>query len=430
VGGVTDSDLNEFWVEYAVGDKPLDDDFKQIGKANQVVASGLLAEWDTKSLPENLYTIRLGAIDKLEHTKDYSITVTLDNTPPVARLIAPLDGSRLTKRTEIKAEVSDEHLDGYVLEYTTESEPNTTLWRQIFKTPESLTETEVSINHQWEVPTITGTIFIRLTAIDAASNTAPQLISVEVPEAVTKGRGGDVTSQDGDASIYVPPRSLPEDEIITINPVSEQEREAHPGWEAAYDFEPFDCSFGGLTPERNNIKPATITIRYPTGLPEAGKALIIYRFKKQESDGKVTWTAPERLGGTFDGSSHTIKLAVTRLGRFVVMQEVQSAFSASAKIAYLTCQPRIFSPKGSGYSKTTTISFILEKSANVTVKIFNRAGELVRIIADDVPMNAGTNAITWDGKDCDNKVVPSNLYIIAVIAGIEMVTKTVVVANR
>ena len=425
MGGVTDSDLDEFRVEYAVGEVLSDGDFKLIRSSSREIESGQLAEWDTKSLDETQYTIRVHASDKLGHTREDTVTVTLDNTPPVAKLITPQDGVRLTKQTEIIGEVNDQHLDDYVLEYTTELDLNTAIWRQIFKTPESLTETKVPIHHDWEVPTITGTIFVRLTAIDAAGNTDVQIVSVEVPQALTKDKGGNASSSDGNASLYIPPRSLPSDTIITINSVSEQELKAHPGWEAAYDFEPFDLKFN-----KKPYKPATITLRYPAHLPEAGKTLAIYRFKKQEQNGTEKWVSSERLGGTLDNSNKTITSATNRLGRFVVMQEPEPTLGEDAKITQLTCQPRIFSPKGGGFDTRTAISFNLTKSARVTIKIYNRAGKLKRLLKENKEMPKGVNVVFWDGRDDDNNIVKSDLYIVTITAGDTTVIKTVAVSNR
>ena len=456
MGGVTDSDLDEFQVEYAfgrllreptVGEVPSDGDFKLIRSSNREVEFGPLARWYTKSLDETQYTIRVHAIDKLGHTREDTVIVTLDNTPPVAKLITPQDGSRLTKQTEIIGEVSDKHLDGYVLEYTTDTDLNKARWEQIFQKIELLQtqETEVQINYEWEVPTITGTIFISLTAIDAAGNTNEQIISVEVPKAITRDKGGDTSSSDGNAKIYIPPRSLPGDTIITINSVPEQEWEdeapAELSWQAAYDFEPFDLTFN-----QKPYKPATITLRYPDHLPEAGKTLAIYRFQKQgakvspspllspqgrgEYAGTVRWVSIERLGGTLDSSNKTITSATTRLGRFVIMQEEKPALGDDAKITQITCQPRIFSPKGGGFGIHTAISFNLTKSARVTIKIYNRAGKLKRLLEENKEMPEGVNVVFWDGRDDEDSIVKSDLYIVIVTVGDATVIKTVAISNR
>jgi len=415
IGGVTDSDLEEFRVEYAVGDKPSDGDFILIGKSEQEVAPGVLAEWDTKLLPEQLYTIKLSAVDKLRHTKDYSITVTLDNTPPIAKLIAPRYGSRLTKKNLIIGKVSDKHLDSYVLEYTTEPEPNTTLWRQIFQKTELLQtqETEVQINHEWEIPTIIGTIFIRLTAIDAAVNTDMQTVSVEVPEALPKYKGSEAISSDGNVSLYIPPRSLESDTIVTINRVPKDEIQPPPedvqSLNLAYDIGPADL-------ELNPVKPATLQIKLDGILAQNHNRIALFRWNKSK------WTF---LGGTVQGDKVTIGIA--QLGRYALM-EVESTCCEPPPPSLFTCQPRVFSPK---QGENTTISFSLKEDASVRLKIYNLDGRLQRILVSKDRMYAGRNAILWDGKDKDGRIVPSSLYLIALSIDDDKVkTKTVVIQNR
>ena len=177
MGSVTDDDLSEFLVEYALGDTPSNQDFKLISKSDQVVVSDMLAKWDTQPLPEVVCTIRIRAMDELEHEKDHSVTIVLDKTPPTAELVIPQDNSRLTRQTKIKGIVADQHLDRYVLEYTTD--PNRIYgvygWDQItqkFDLLEAKT-IEDGINRSWEIPsTISGRFYIRLTAFDAAENRA------------------------------------------------------------------------------------------------------------------------------------------------------------------------------------------------------------------------------------------------------------------
>ena len=106
-----------------------------------------------------------------------------------------------------------------------------------------------------------------------------------------------------------------------------------------------------------------------------------------------------------------------------------SQLETTAAITRLTCQPRIFSPNGSGFRTETTISFHLSEPATVNIMIYNRAGELVITLKEDSPMTAGVNAVSWNGKDDDGEL-PSNMYIIAVKAGDQLAYKTVGIANR
>jgi flagellar hook assembly protein FlgD len=65
----------------------------------------------------------------------------------------------------------------------------------------------------------------------------------------------------------------------------------------------------------------------------------------------------------------------------------------------------------------------------VTVKIYNRAGRLVREVASGQQMNAGTNLIQWDGRDSDANQVEDGLYLVVVEALGQKQTKTLAVVR-
>jgi len=419
--------LEQFRVEYAASEKPTEEDFKPIHKSSREVEFGQLAQWHTKSLDERQYTVRVHAIDELGHTKEDTATVTLDNTPPVAKLIAPQDGFRLTKQTEIIGEVSDKHINGYVLEYTTETNPDTALWRQIFKKTELLQEkqAEVKIKHEWEVPTITGTILIRLTAIDAAGNTDAKTISVEVPETITKDKGGKASSSDGDASLDIPQRSLPKDTIVTLNRVPQDEiqppdssrmpevlatsatNSGVKSLDLAYDIGPKALKL-------RTIKPATLQIKLDSIPSQSKKRIAFFRWDEK-------WIF---LGGTIQDGKATV--GITQFGRYALM-EVERTFEPAGIKPLFTCQPRAFSPK----KGKATISFSLQKEASVTLKVYTIDGLLQKTLVSGETMHSGRNAVIWDGRDENDRIVPSGLYLIALSVGSDKVkTKAVVIQNR
>ena len=394
----------------------------------QKVENGALGTWDTRELnDEYIIILRVTSVKGTDVKREFestdSVTVTLDNTPPMAKLTEPLDGSRLTKKTSLVGEVSDHHLDGYVLEYTPDADPNTALWRQIFKKTELLQaqETEVQINHEWEVPTITGAMFIRLTAIDAAGNTDMHIISVEVPQALTKDQGGHASSSDGNASLYVPPRSLPGDIIITINRVADEEiaEPSNPQLRLigrAYDIGPGDLVL---------LKPATFAMSLDEDdmqeVSDLGKLCI--------STWSFTDSLWRRVGGTFDERTKEITVALTRFGRFAVMED-RSEEMGKLSISDVNCQPRVFSPKGGSYDVTTTISFNLGKRSAVTVKVYDVSGRFKRKLVEGRTLNRGSNAVAWDGTDYEGEKVVSGLYVVTVESEGKVETKTVGVLNK
>ena len=75
------------------------------------------------------------------------------------------------------------------------------------------------------------------------------------------------------------------------------------------------------------------------------------------------------------------------------MDKIEALDSANLMPDSLTCQPRVFSPKGNSFSTHTTISFTLDQPAHVTIKVYNVAGQLVEWIAQHQTFGSGKQAI-------------------------------------
>ena len=96
----------------------------------------------------------------------------------------------------------------------------------------------------------------------------------------------------------------------------------------------------------------------------------------------------------------------------------------------MTCQPRVFSPRGNTFNTETVIFFQLDKPASATVKVYNVAGYLVRLLAYNRIVSEGMNALAWNNKDNNNEIVPTGAYIVAVTIGDKTETKVISVYNR
>ena len=113
------------------------------------------------------------------------------------------------------------------------------------------------------------------------------------------------------------------------------------------------------------------------------------------------------------------------------MAPVQADCSVQLLQDSLTCQPRVFSPIGRRTPHTeSTISFQLDKSAQVSIKVYNVAGSLVNWLVEEQTFSAGKVARPWNGRDPQGQVVATGLYIVAVTAGGETQTKVVNVWNQ
>ena len=267
------------------------------------------------------------------------------------------------------------------------------------------------------MPLPKGRVWIRLTATDIAGNTSKQTIQVEVPTAVQTRKGGTISTEDQQTELYFPPNTLAQDEIVTVNALPETEVELPVRRVGQiYDFAP-------STLRLNAIKPATLTLSYDVSQLSAGKEPLIFH----RTDG--AWKA---IGGTPNPGQQTISAAVLSLGQYTLgeMDKIEAQDSATLKPDSLTCQPRVFSPKGNAFSTHTTISFTLDQPANVSIKVYNVAGQLVEWIAQQQAFGQGKQTIRWDGRDSDGEVAATGLYIVTVTVGDQTQDKLINVWNH
>ena len=118
-------------------------------------------------------------------------------------------------------------------------------------------------------------------------------------------------------------------------------------------------------------------------------------------------------------------------GAFVTMDTTLK--SDSIDVETIVCQPRIFSPGGTGsvFEFTeTNIIYSLQTSEDVTARIFNLSGRLKRTIKPEHPSQTGHQIMNWDGKDSNGDIVPSGLYIVTLEKKDTILRTTVGVLNR
>jgi hypothetical protein len=93
--------------------------------------------------------------------------------------------------------------------------------------------------------------------------------------------------------------------------------------------------------------------------------------------------------------------------------------------------PNPFSPDGDGFEDEVTFQYALPEMAELTIKVYDIKGRLVKTLMEDEPQVSGEK--TWDGKDDKNRMVRVGIYI--VLAEVKGVTNsarkmTLVVAKR
>ncbi|MBN1827390.1 MAG: T9SS type A sorting domain-containing protein [Candidatus Eisenbacteria bacterium] len=85
------------------------------------------------------------------------------------------------------------------------------------------------------------------------------------------------------------------------------------------------------------------------------------------------------------------------------------ASGAPARTALLGAEPNPFNP-------STTIRFSLAEREEVSLRVFDTRGRLVRTLSDRI-LPAGIHTVRWDGRDASGAPVPSGVYFIRMDAG-------------
>ncbi|MCP4709609.1 MAG: T9SS type A sorting domain-containing protein [Planctomycetes bacterium] len=78
------------------------------------------------------------------------------------------------------------------------------------------------------------------------------------------------------------------------------------------------------------------------------------------------------------------------------------------------------------FNPSTTIPFSLPSSRDLTLRIFNTAGQLVRTLIYNEPYNFGEHTITWDARNDSGQSVGSGVYLYRLQAGNRVESKRMV----
>jgi hypothetical protein len=241
--------------------------------------------------------------------------------------------------------------------------------------------------------------------------------SVTVPADLDQ-RGGEVFTRSGEMRLYVPPYGFEKTTRIDAIELSEPLQGAVPS----------GARFSGLGDSlvwSNPLKKwAVLAFRVPQAFRIAHQeSLVISRL-----DGG-NWVP---VGGTLDHSSWWVTMPIQDPGCYALFLGPPTHPDESrGLLGEVAITPRIFSPLGGfGGTNVARISFSLPREGSVSVRVYNRAGGLVKEVARDRSMQAGLNSIEWDGRTNDGAIARDGLYVISVEAsGIPQKRKTVVLTR-
>ena len=324
-GTASDDNFDKYEIYVARGVLSTDD----IGWGNPIhtgtseIKQGVLYSWNTNPLEDGEYSIKLIAYDKTTQEQsirgvggtpppsNFVVKVKVDNTKPIAEILSPQQNDQVGDIVTLIGTAMDENFSEYLIEFVValglnnavsssiddyrgkeargqggkgarEQLPSSPLallpppddWIKVSRTPFSR-EIENDTLIKWPAEGRTGPFTFRLTVKDKANLMSYAFVTVDIRPAIKDNIGGETKSRDGNARIYVPPNSLSDKQVITINPVPEADVQNTVPTDIgyfgiAYDFEPDNLKF-----KSKPAKPALITISYFfVGLTPIRKVLV------------------------------------------------------------------------------------------------------------------------------------------------------------
>jgi len=173
-------------------------------------------KWDTASLKDGEYQLKLVATDGSDQPPtELARSVIVDNTPPKAEISRPRNNDQVGQVMMLFGTATDANFKSYQVEFGEGASP--TIWAAAF-TQDSQTSVEQGELLQG-LPGKRSGIYslLRLTVEDQVVQPGQAQVRISITSLMEKARGGDVRSADGGISLYLPPNSLQQDAIVTVN---------------------------------------------------------------------------------------------------------------------------------------------------------------------------------------------------------------------
>jgi len=266
-----------------------------------------------------------------------------------------------------------------------------------------------------------GTHLFRVRAIDRDGNADASPAALRFYR-LQPERGGLVDSTIGwggsRLQVYLPPASLPPGSSLRLAAIAADSLQLSD--EEMKQFTGVAFQLLATKEASSANRPITLKIFYgdhfaPSADP---RPLALYRYEA----GKWAF-----IGGTVDSERRQITTTITQLGVIALFAGTPPSNTDPRRGFALTAQPRMLSPR---FFDKVTISFELNQPTAITAKIYNLAGRLVQTVSENHAMNAGRNALEWNGRDRDGRLCPSGMYLICLQAQGRTETKTVLVVNQ
>ena len=177
-GTASDANFKEYQLHYGAGASPSSWTGIGTNPYTTQVTSGTLGTWDTASLANGTYTIRLRVYDNARVSSGFTEvkrTVEVQNAPPIAIISAPTAGTVLSGEATVSGTASAiQDFDQYTLHYGTGCSPST--WTVIGT---GLSPVTNGVLGAWDTTSVSdGQYTIRLVTTKTTSETATATVCV------------------------------------------------------------------------------------------------------------------------------------------------------------------------------------------------------------------------------------------------------------
>jgi len=338
--------------------------------------------WDTIALSDSDYTLDAQATDSDGNTVISSITVTTDNVDnaPTVAWVNPQEGDAVSGTVTIQIDASDDRDSGSNL--TVEWQVNDGTWQTT-----SYNSTTSYYEFSWNTETVSdGGYTLDARATDTGGNTSPE-------------NGVAVTVSNIAGGMYVWDISFKETgphlkSIVTVLNDSDADGVAESSDGAVSDALVYFTFTNTSTAETQTYNGTT------------------------NSDGQVEFQWKRASGGdykaevtdiTHDQYTYTSSMDADN-------PDYYTLGGTSAGTSLISAFPNPANPE-------TSISYSISQSGQVTLKVYNTLGQLVRTLVDEIKA-PGVYTTHWNGRDESGNNVSSGVYFYQLRSGTYMETKS------
>ena len=367
--------------------------------------------WFQNDLPDGTHVLEMRSRDHLANVDSTAAVAVfeIDATPPAPVIASPLFGLPVRGQVEVKGTAADPRFASYRVEARHAGAPSWDPPAAVLIAQSTVPISGATIA-LWNTSSVTdGSYDLRLSVSDFLGLAGAAQVTVIVdnqapyadetaPAKVSATTGGDIFTTNSELHLYFPPHAFPDDALVMIaGPAASTDTlpsgavRVLPGYEISWGAQPLR-------------KAATLEFSI-AGNASASSELAVY----VSSDGAI-W---QRLGGTSEEGK--ISLSVRSPGLYSVFAEAAPP-QGSSGLSALSFTPRVFSVADRFANDHVAIGFTLDRSAPVTVRIYNRAGRLVREVISGRVMGPGAGLVRWDGRDRGDVFVADGIYVVTVEA--------------